>query len=147
MINIFKKSFRNDVFQLPDNIIPTSYIIEWRPHLEPGPSQFSFDGFVLVDFYCQNDTDEILLNAKDLLIDKRSMAVIEKNNFTNTFPIDTVRINDYKSLISFTLNKPLRAGYNYSFGSRFSGNMTYNSVGLSYLNYIDKDGNKKYDVV
>lgn len=128
---------------MPDNLIPTSYIVEWHPHLEPGPNQFTFDGFVLINFYCSNTTDEILLNAKDLTIDQHSMAVIEKNNFTNVFPISSVQINDYNSLLLFTLTTPLRQGFNYSFGTRFVGNMSYNNGGLSYMDYLDSDGVKK----
>lgn len=66
-----KANAKSEGFRLPGDLEPTLYTLLLTPVLEPG--NFTTIGQVIITMTCKTDTNAIVLNAADLLIDFTSV--------------------------------------------------------------------------
>nr|AMO02528.1 aminopeptidase N4 [Tityus serrulatus] len=131
-----KKKTRD--FRLPKSITPTHYALEMQPFLVP--DVLKFKGNVEIHFHCNEKTDEVILHAKNLSIDHRSVRIWnEKGKDAEIFKIDYEPEVD---LIILKLSESLSLD-NYVLFMDFEGSMnkSYSLSGFYGYQYEDEDNN------
>lgn len=66
-------NWNDDVYRLPGDLLPSSYTIRLLPFLEEG--NFTTDGHIEILVDCVADTNTIVMNSLDILINVMSISV------------------------------------------------------------------------
>ncbi|XP_066994898.2 aminopeptidase N-like [Anabrus simplex] len=137
-IEVTSKDFPRKNARLPRHIAPDSYHLKLQPFGEEG----YFQGQVLINVFCLESTDKIVLHAhEDLQIDREKLSVrrlLKKNqktmnstpNITRRTPeitISRVRRNFTTQQYRIILGKKLKVGAMYQVALSFSSNLSNES--------------------
>lgn len=66
-------NWNDDIYRLPGDLLPSSYVIRLLPFIEEG--NFTTDGYVEITFNVVQDTNNITLNSLDITIDPLDISV------------------------------------------------------------------------
>ena len=101
-----------------------------------------YNAKVKIDFTCIKNTNELLLNMKDLELNNNTL-LLESTSDTNFISLKrfSYSYNNRTQLFSVDFNNKLfKTGHNYSFHAEFKGFFKDDNIGLfrsSYLDYSD----------
>jgi aminopeptidase N len=112
---------------MQDNIDPINYYIIIKPDL----SLFTFRGYVKINIICTSSTDKIILNSKNIKINK-----IHVDNTMTSFNYDV----ENELII---INSIIKKGY-HDIEIRYNGIINNNLCGFYRSSYVDNDNNTKY---
>ncbi len=103
---------------------------------------FTFEGYLNLSFICANQTNKIILHAKDLFI--RSLKLFEINNsYFNGISYNEILIknnlfyDDIREFVIITLNKDCVNGNNYILSINYTGVISNSLSGFYRSSYLD----------
>ncbi|XP_055688287.1 puromycin-sensitive aminopeptidase [Lutzomyia longipalpis] len=125
------KEFR----RLPTHVVPTHYDLELRPDLE----RFVFTGKTNVKIQVRQSTDQIVLNALDVAIQKATVSI--GGNAEKTAKDITFSVDHETATLQFDSPLPLGDGVLYM---EFSGELNDKMKGFYRSKYFTPAGNERY---
>ena len=130
-------------YSLPTNVMPSSYDIKLQAFMDP--NQLCFNGSVLILINCKATTNSIQLNANDLEIDDRQIAI--ENDLDKT-KIETTNIELKDQVLTLNLNSSLNVNSNYTIFIPFKANLSIILNGFYRSSYIDSiSGQVRYQAM
>lgn len=141
----------NKNVRLPRAVLPVRYDVRLFPVLEKG--NFSILGQVSIDLECQMETDRIVLHSADIVVDPKSVKVIEQGKSggkTLMVASDGIHYDIEMEFLVIRLcpkhKDKLVKGANYTLSMNYVGNLTDQLRGL-YRSTYKEDGVEKYMAV
>ena len=134
-------------YRLPRSLIPSMYSVELFPDIYGAdPSKFTFSGIVKIDMSCNEDTNNITLNSKKLMINEKSVKILSLSTGSNIGNpgFQSLSYDEELQLVTFITRNQFIKGHNYSIEMNFTGPLLDDLQGLYYSSY--KEGNiTRYD--
>ncbi len=115
---------------LPTNVTPDHYDIA----ITPDAAALSFKGQVRIDLVVRRSTDQIVLNAVDIVIDHAALS--------GRRAAPTITYDDRVQTASFGFSRPLRPG-RYRLNLDYHGKIYQQASGLFALDYQTEGGTKR----
>jgi hypothetical protein len=129
--------------RLPKNLIPYYYqlylIANFNDEIEPT----DYIGTVRIFMRCNNETNKLILNVKNLEIDETFITMEHTTDTSIKYNIINISINKSNELLIIEFDKYLKINQNYTVFINFRGFLNDDDHGLFRLSYLDKFGNKK----
>jgi hypothetical protein len=123
------------------------YSVELFPDIYGAdPSKFTFSGIVKIDMSCNEDTNNITLNSKKLMINEKSVKILSLSTGSNIGNpgFQSLSYDEELQLVTFITRNQFIKGHNYSIEMNFTGPLLDDLQGLYYSSY--KEGNiTRYD--
>lgn len=116
--------------RLPRSLLPSEYRLKIIPHLEEG--NFTSSGKLWITFACNESTDKIVLNAREITFDE-----VELHSLTNDILVTNVTLKNNSDVVTIQLNKPLKKDDNYKLYIRFTGILNDVLQGFYRSSYVD----------
>lgn len=133
-----------DDYRLPQDIVPTNYVIELTPHFDTNDSKkFTFDGNSKIDLEIKsNNTKTITFHASELEITDIHVEYTNESNAAKTIQnIDKI-INEQKDFVILILSEKLNSTLkNVKLSLKFTGVLNDNLRGFYRSSY--QDGKEK----
>ncbi|XP_032798753.2 aminopeptidase N [Daphnia magna] len=140
----------NKNVRLPRAVLPIRYDVRLFPVLEKG--NFSILGHVSIDVHCKMETDRIVLHSADIVVDPKSVVVMEHGKTMKTLMVASDGIH-YDTEMEFLVIRlcpkhkdKLSKGTNYTLSMSFVGHLTDQLRGL-YRSTYKEDDIEKYMAV
>ncbi|XP_012259227.2 aminopeptidase N-like isoform X2 [Athalia rosae] len=116
--------------RLPRALLPSEYRLKIIPHLEEG--NFTSSGELWITFNCEEPTNKIILNAKEIKFDE-----VELHSLTKEIVVTDVIVKDDSDVVVIKLNKPFKKGDVYKLYIRFTGILNDVLQGFYRSSYVD----------
>ncbi|XP_070160927.1 aminopeptidase N [Polyergus mexicanus] len=94
-----------DNYRLPDDVVPTNYVIELTPYLDTiDEKNFTFDGHSEIDLDIKRNTTTITFHAKQLKFNEEDVNLkIDNKNIS----IENITLNEQKDFVTLTLKEQI----------------------------------------
>lgn len=130
------KDFEN--VRLPRAVLPIHYDVRLLPILENG--NFSIIGRVSIDVKCKEETDRIVLHSADIVVDAKSVNLIQHGKVDQNVAVDSIRYNTELEFLTVQLGQKggklkLVKGLNYTLSMDFVANLTDSLKGFYRSSY------------
>ncbi|CAL7935735.1 unnamed protein product [Xylocopa violacea] len=122
-------------YRLPTNARPTSYDI----HLEPDLQKFTFKGDVRIKFEVTNAINVLTLNAKNLTVAEKGVAV----NDTNV-GVAKIETDEEQEFLLIYFKNELKNGSAYELTVKYTGELNDQKRGFYRSRYFDEKGDVRY---
>ena len=132
-------------YRLPKDLIPFYYDLKIFTSFHALTQPNNFNGTVEIKFNCKSNTDRIVLNANNLIINDQSI-IIKALNENIRFYISNVTNDQNKKLLNIKLTDYLKANHNYSVYIEYQGFLLDDNSGFYQASYIDKDNNQRFEI-
>jgi hypothetical protein len=149
ILNINSKANEPINYRLPTNLKPTLYELTIKPYIGENynDKSFTFEGYVNISFICLNQTNKIILHAKDLFIRSTKLYEINNSYFSgisyNEILIDNnLYYDDIREFIIINLNKDCVNGNNYVISINYTGVISNSLAGFYRSSYLDSNKTK-----
>jgi hypothetical protein len=136
-------------YRLPSDLKPILYEITIKPYVGEyyNEKSFTFEGYINISFICLNETNKIILHAKNLFI--LSTKLFEINNsyfngisYNEIFINDDIFYDDIREFAIITLNKDCVKGNNYILSINYTGIISDSLAGFYRSSYLDSNKKK-----
>ena len=138
-----KRNLNLNEIRLPKNLTPYYYelyfIFDFNNEIEPT----DYIGKVRIFMNCNDETNKLILNVKNLEINETSIVVEEVDNIHAKFNINNTSTNLYKQMLNIEFEENFEFNHNYSITIDFKGFLKDDDHGFFRQSYLDKRGNKK----
>lgn len=125
------------IYRLPDSVIPVNYELKIQPFLNP--TDFRFNGSVLILLHCRTPTNNIQLHANGLEIHEQQVAI---RSVANGSQIRLVGLKLEKDLLTLKLDQNLKQNEDYTLFIPFKGILTTSLGGFYRSRYFDAQANE-----
>uniref|UniRef100_A0A7E4VLL4 Peptidase_M1 domain-containing protein n=1 Tax=Panagrellus redivivus TaxID=6233 RepID=A0A7E4VLL4_PANRE len=105
--------------RLPHDLKPSLYIITMQTFLpykqgvDFGRRNRTVDAYVLMSFHCQKQTNKIILNAYDLIIDENKLRLYDQDT-KESLAVRLAETRNETQVLEFVTEQPMLFGHNYS---------------------------------
>uniref|UniRef100_A0A7E4VMQ7 Aminopeptidase n=1 Tax=Panagrellus redivivus TaxID=6233 RepID=A0A7E4VMQ7_PANRE len=105
--------------RLPHDLKPSLYIITMQTFLpykqgvDFGHRNRTVDAYVLMNFLCRKQTNKIILNAYDLIIDENKLRLHDQDT-KESLAVRLAEIRNETQVLEFVTEQPMLVGHNYS---------------------------------
>ncbi|KAE8738138.1 hypothetical protein FOCC_FOCC016380 [Frankliniella occidentalis] len=130
-----------DPYRLPSSLIPLLYQVELTPNFDT----FTFDGNALIIVNCVEDTDTIVLHAKELTIDKDAFVIVDDRMTYFAFAqLKSMTLDKTHDFLSLKLDTMMTKGNRYRFVLQYTGILNDNLDGFYRSSYKTADGETRW---
>ena len=143
-INMHDTRLSKNLIRLPKNLIPYYYQLYFIANFNDEIEPTDYIGTVRIFMKCNNETNKLILNVKNLQIDETSITMEHTTDLNVKFNITNISINKANELLIIEFDKHLKNNHNYTVFINFRGFLKDDDHGLFRLSYLDKFGNKRY---
>ena len=132
-------------YRLPTNLVPYHYDIKVTTQFENETGKsFAFEGFVRMNFICQEDTNDLVFHLNNIDIDNATLRVKQINDSTFKNLTNFKWYNDYeRQFFIANLSETFKASRAYSVEVHYIGYLKYDNVGFYGSSYADSQNNKR----
>jgi aminopeptidase N len=115
-----------------------------QPFFKPDEQPETFNGTVRIDFECNKTTNKLVMHMIDIRLDNSTIKISSQTDtqFSEVSPAWTY--DNVTNFLTFELDKPFTAGYNYSFQVSYEGQVRSDLTGFYRTYYEDNAGNKRW---
>lgn len=97
-----------DDYRLPDDVVPTNYIIELTPYLDTKDEKsFTFDGHSEIDLDIKKNTTTITFHAKQLKFEEINLMYKNKTGNITIADITSKKLNKQKDFVTLVLKEEI----------------------------------------
>lgn len=121
-------------YLLPNDTVPISYDLKITPifnDLRP-----TFLGSVTITLTAKTDTNAIVLNARNLVVDRNKTWLLISDLFVANLSVTNVELNEENSLLIVNTTETLQTDLNYNLTLFFSGTIQEDAPGFSRTSYF-----------
>jgi hypothetical protein len=130
---------------LPKNLVPYHYDLTIKPYFKVDEVPKFYEGLVIINFTCINDTHKLVLNMKNLDISYMLIHSDQDSDFTMIKDISWSLDHETHFFIADFGSKNFKANRNYTFTVKFKGFTENDNIGFYRSSYLDANKNKKYN--
>ncbi|CAF0711353.1 unnamed protein product [Brachionus calyciflorus] len=133
-------------YRLPTDLKPTYYDLTIQPFFKVDEEPFEYNGTVSIDFVCEKNTNQLVLQMKDLDLDNSTLMLSGIND--TTFSQKTNLKWTYNSITHLLVidleNQSFKQNFLYRFSANFKGYTKNDDLGFYKSSYVDDNGQKKW---
>ena len=133
-------------YRLPKSLVPFHYHLTIKPYFKPEIEPEYYDGTVVIQFSCVNNTSVFVAHMKDIDIYNSSLK-IESHHDSSFNELNNIRYQ-YDSVTQFLIinleNQMFKKGFAYKFIAQFKGYTKNDNAGFYKSSYIDSKNQKKF---
>jgi len=141
--NLLPKNRMSTNIRLPRALLPHHYDVRLFPVLENG--NFSILGCVTIDMNCHEETDRIILHSADIVVDPKSIRLVQTGNNSNNnhlFELDDIEYNTELEFLVIPLSskrskQKLIKGLSYVLSMEFVGDLNDELKGFYRSSYTE----------
>lgn len=143
--NLNEKDRSSINYKLPKNLKPISYNLFVQTFFDSYSTPEYYNASIRIAFTCIHETNELLLNMKNLLLVNDSLLLesLTDNSFTSKSKLFYSYSND-SHIFNVKINEYLKPGHNYSFYVEFKGFIKEDNIGFFKSSFYDSYFNKKW---
>lgn len=133
-----------DDFRLPKSLIPVYYKLDLIPYLNPADG-FKIDGVAEIHMRCNEPTDRITVNIKNMTIEESRVHVwdlVENGNGTRLIEVVGHAYEPSKDFYHVLLGEHLLPGSSYGVYIAYLGTLNDELVGFYRTSYTDMSSNE-----
>ena len=123
-------------YRLPRTLIPSVYTVELFPDIyAENPENFTFSGSVTIEIFCNENTDNLTLNSRQLSLLENSVEISSSDRNVADPQFLSLSYNKDWQLVTFITKNQFIKGHNYSIMMNFTGPLLDDLQGLYYSSY------------
>lgn len=138
----YKSPIQTNEYRLPKDLLPYHYDLKVITNFNVSTKPTSFNGTVKIDFHCQADKKQIVLNANKLIIKNETIEIVDLTD-GKRYEHLTLIYDIHKQILTIPLSNSLKLNRNYSIYIEYQADVFEDNAGFYRVSYLDNQNQEK----